>query len=295
MSTTAMPWIKMHTTILDDPRLARLDPQTQATYFKLALLAGRCDAGGAFYQDGKQMTDEDIAWSLRMADTKELVKQFKSLTTVGLMINNGHGPELSNFMQYQGPTSHTMSREDWEKRQYKNRGDDTPRKEPNRNPKGKGKEPKRNRTNSRKVSAGVPRVRVREESEKRKSQSKLIDSIKRPTDNLSLTISKTFIVENIGIPESQRNQIVADEAIKNADLLAELSRNLARKGEGKGKVKNPSYITALNLLKHEYPAVDWYDLQKWSNHLPDAILENLGVPVPEKKLTSGDPDYRGLN
>jgi hypothetical protein len=289
-TTTAMPWIKMHTTMLDDPRLARLDNQTQSTYFKLALLAGRCDAGGAFYQDGKQMTEEDIAWSLRMTDAKELVKQFKALTTVGLMINNGHGPELSNFMQYQGPTSHTMSRDDWEKRQYKNRGDALPRKEPNRYPKGKSKEPKRNRSNSRKVSVGVPRVRVREESEKRKSQSKLIDSIKRPTDNLNLTISKTFIVENIGIPETQRNQIVADDAITNADLLAELSRNFSRKGNGKGKVQNPGYITALNLLKHEFPALSYYDLGQWAKYLPVPIIENLGVPIP---TTSSE--YRSLN
>jgi hypothetical protein len=225
-----------------------------------------------------------------------MLKQFKSLVSVGLMINNGHGPELANFMQTQGPTSHTINRDEWEKRQVSNRGDRTPQRVPKRNLKGNDKEPKRNPVTPRSHPARDPKSQSQRKSQrKRKSQSISYESNKRPTDNLSLTITKTFIVENIGIPETQRHALIDDKTISPADLLSELTRNMARKGEGKGKVKNPAYVTALNLLKHEYPAADWYDLQKWANHLPAAILDNLGVTVPEKKSENADPDFRELN
>jgi len=44
----AMPWVKLHTSYLDDSRFARLDDGQKFRFFQLLMLAGQLDAGGYF-------------------------------------------------------------------------------------------------------------------------------------------------------------------------------------------------------------------------------------------------------
>ncbi len=47
MSQSSMPWVKIYTEILDDPRVGNLTESAQLRYIQLIILAGECDAEGA--------------------------------------------------------------------------------------------------------------------------------------------------------------------------------------------------------------------------------------------------------
>lgn len=119
MTTSGMPWVKLHTDKLDDPRLAVLDHETQLHYYKLLMLAAELDAGGAIILNGKPLSDEEIAWRLRHAP-EEVKASLKSLKRAGLVYLNGHGWEMHGFMDEQGPTQ-TEKRAAWRDRQNKHR------------------------------------------------------------------------------------------------------------------------------------------------------------------------------
>lgn len=68
-------------------------------------------------------------------------------------------------------------------------------------------------------------------------------------------------------------ELEMDPEIHPADLLAEYSRNLDKKS--KGKVQKPAVITAMNLMKHEYPGDDCYDYEAWKA-LPSNVRKEIG-------------------
>jgi hypothetical protein len=119
-SNGGMPWVKLHTSRLNDPRLAVLDDAAQLHYFKLTLLAGELDAGGALVMNGRPLTDSEIAWRIRH-DEETVKASLKTLRTAGLALRNGHGWELIGYMDEQGPTQ-ADKRAAWRDRQNKRRG-----------------------------------------------------------------------------------------------------------------------------------------------------------------------------
>lgn len=115
---TSMPWIKSYTKKLDDIRLARTSATAQLAYFKMELLAGKCDADGSFVMNGEQLTEEEIAFYIRM-DTKDIKKAMKELAANRLVTMNGRGPQLTDFPQEQ--VSQDKRREAWRERQNSHR------------------------------------------------------------------------------------------------------------------------------------------------------------------------------
>lgn len=115
---TSMPWIKSYTRKLDDIRIARSSEGAQLAYFKLELLAGKCDAEGSFFMNGEQLTDEEIAFIIRM-DAKDLRKAIKELTANKLIHMNGKGAQLTDFANEQ--VSQDVRREAWRERQQRHR------------------------------------------------------------------------------------------------------------------------------------------------------------------------------
>lgn len=57
---TSMPWVKLYTEMLDDPKLSSLTPGGKWLFVELILLAGECDQDGLILMDFKK-----IAWRLR--------------------------------------------------------------------------------------------------------------------------------------------------------------------------------------------------------------------------------------
>ena len=90
-----------------------------------------------------------------------------------------------------------------------------------------------------------------------------------------MTEQKRLLCSQAGIPPKFSKPILANPQISPDDLLAELARNYSRKG----KVKNPGYITGLNLAKDspEKAAAEWYEQAKWLAHLPDLLRSKLGL------------------
>lgn len=106
------PWIKMHTTLLDDVRLLKLNDRQQLRYLQMYLLAGRLNQGGLFIENNERLSLEDIAIKLRIADVKQFNVDFQSLKKAGLIKTNGRGPYIAAFGNEQV---------DWSKKQAQER------------------------------------------------------------------------------------------------------------------------------------------------------------------------------
>lgn len=106
------PWIKFHTTMLDDVRLLKLTEKQQLRYMQTYLLAGRLNADGLFIENNERLDIDDIAIKLRVTDRKQFAKDFATLKKVGLIKQNGHGPYIAAFADEQV---------DWAKKQESDR------------------------------------------------------------------------------------------------------------------------------------------------------------------------------
>ena len=111
-------WIKIRTSLIDDPKFMQLTDQAKATYFELYLLAGKSDAFGMVLIGDDSATVQDIAWTLRVQDA-DLQKSLDALQRVGL-IDLDDGVTIAKFAREQGPAM-ADQRKAWKKRQSKRR------------------------------------------------------------------------------------------------------------------------------------------------------------------------------
>lgn len=95
------PWIKLHTSTLDDTRVLRMNERQQLRYYQLYLLAGRLNADGLFVENGSRLDDVDIAIKLRITDAKQFSADLKALKQAGLIKVNGKGPFIEAFSREQ--------------------------------------------------------------------------------------------------------------------------------------------------------------------------------------------------
>jgi len=114
-----MPWVKIYTETLDDPKVAKLPDSVMWRFIQLILVAAECDAGGAFIVGDNAMTVEDIAWRLRM-DKGVLEADIKSLIAAGIITKTGKVLEVPKFEERQGPAQ-KEKRATWNERQQKRR------------------------------------------------------------------------------------------------------------------------------------------------------------------------------
>lgn len=238
-----MPWVKLHTTRLDNVRFNRLPDPAKWRWTQLTMLAGRLDAGGSLVLDGKPMEDDEIAWQLRI-ELDDWRQDSQLLVDNGFLVRNGHGWQLTDFMDEQGPDGkHADQREQWRSRQ------------------------ERHRLAKRSVTRDTPVSHA----SKSQSQSQESDIESESLVLKSQSVSRELL-KTCGVPSTHWDRLT-DAALTVDDFLAELSRNYARKGSGKGLVKNPPHITAINLLKGEKPSPDWYNPGKWQSFIPQVVLE----------------------
>lgn len=114
-----MPWVKVYTEMLDDPKMAKINDIAKWRFIQLILVAAECDAGGAFVVGDDVMTTEEIAWRLRM-DKDLLQKDIDILVQAGVMSMDGTILEIPKFADRQGPTQ-KEKRAIWKERQQKRR------------------------------------------------------------------------------------------------------------------------------------------------------------------------------
>ena len=257
---TGMPWVKSYTALLSNPRYVQLPDTARLHYRELLDLAGSLDAGGAFItDDGERMSTKDIACFLR-TDLKALEGDIKLLIKDKFLCLNGNGPEISHYLEKQGPTQE-VKRAAWRKRQEILRCKKKLKTITGDNPPVTGD--------------GVAQSQSQESEEESDIESEEESSVKDPAqqptdDDRSLTDqSKTNICKFAGIAPKYSSRLIALNDISPDDILAELARNYSRKG----KVKNPGYITGMNLAKitPEKAAAEWYDQARWLQYLPGAL------------------------
>ena len=103
---SSMPWVKLYTEMLDDPKLADLEPEEKWLFVQLILLAGECDQDGAI-----PMSMRQIAWRLRV-NQAELEAQTDALCHAGLIESVTDGLFVVSFGKRQGRPQ-SVKREQW--------------------------------------------------------------------------------------------------------------------------------------------------------------------------------------
>jgi hypothetical protein len=268
---SGMDWIKLYTSYLDNADLTFLPEHIQARFFKLYTLAGQCDANGLI-----TLSLEKIAHKLRisMDELHETIKLLSNTNPV-LFCNNGNGPEVPVFRSEQ------VARE--------KRDQD---KENNRLRQEKYREEHKRISNVLVTEQSQSQSQESDKSQSQESEDNqsVSDPPPQPTDDdLSQTDRKRLICTHAGIPPKFSTSIIDNRnaRITPEDLLAELARNYSRKG----KVKNPGYITGLNLAKitPELPAAEWYDQARWLIHLPGALKSKLGLAIQGDENSEDNP------
>lgn len=119
MNESRMPWVKIYTDIIDDPKLAKLSDATKWRFVQLIVLAGECDAAGALTKGDQPMTDQDIAWRLRV-DMRRLNADLIALKSVGILTCDLQTWRISAFEKRQGRTQ-SEKRERWRNNQKAHR------------------------------------------------------------------------------------------------------------------------------------------------------------------------------
>jgi len=106
-----MPWIKLYTEFLDDLKVRRLPELAQLRFIELCLLAGLCDCEGVLATSGEAMTDEDIAWRLRVP-LEQLTTDLRTLAAARLVVRTDDGWLIPAFAERQG-RKHSEDRARW--------------------------------------------------------------------------------------------------------------------------------------------------------------------------------------
>lgn len=116
----SMPWIKLYTDILDDPKIGRMDAAEKWHFVALCVLAGECDAEGYLVNGDDPLTIEDIAWRLR-EDIEQLDHTMTVLQQHGLVTQDPDGTWfVTNFSKRQG-RSQSEKRKLWRERKRRQR------------------------------------------------------------------------------------------------------------------------------------------------------------------------------
>jgi hypothetical protein len=249
-------YLKLRLDYLDNPQLGTLPEPIQLRYYKLYMLAKKSNAGGAI-----TMPDEQIAWSLHIS-ADELQNTYELL------------PEILPFeLEQIAPVDPTSAerQERYRKSHQKDNGE------------------------CNGVTDGVTDETFKSQELRVKSQESEVNKesvspvVRETTDDM------VQVLKLIGIPVQFREKLLTDPQITREVLIAELTRNYARKGKGKGKVAQPGYVTGLNLTQGELPGPEWYDQFEHRLHLPGPMLTKLGIDhseEPEKEVVNiGDCGY----
>jgi hypothetical protein len=96
-------WIKIRTSLPDDPKYMRLSDLAKVTYFEAYIWAGRSDAGGLILAGDNPAKVDDLAWLLRRT-IDELQAGLNELERAGLVdLDDGHATR-AKFKNEQGPS-----------------------------------------------------------------------------------------------------------------------------------------------------------------------------------------------
>lgn len=114
-----MPWVKLYTDFLDDPKVGFLSDAAQLLFVKLILMAGECDAEGYIANGETPLTQQQIAWRLRIAP-ESFAAALAELAQAGLVREDDGLILVTNFQKRQD-RSQSEKREMWRERKRRQR------------------------------------------------------------------------------------------------------------------------------------------------------------------------------
>jgi len=99
--SSSMPWIKLYTDLLDDPKVGKLPDIVKLRFIQMLLIAGECDMNGCLTNGEQPLTVDEIAWRLRI-DAKVLAEDLTVLCASGLIEQCDGAMCIKNFSKRQG-------------------------------------------------------------------------------------------------------------------------------------------------------------------------------------------------
>lgn len=119
MSSAAMPWVKIYTEFIDDPKLGTLPDSAKLRFIQFVIMAGECDANGALVSADKPLTHAGVSWRLRI-DVRDLETDIKLLLEIGVITEVDGLLSVTNFEKRQ-ERKQSEKREKWRKWQETSR------------------------------------------------------------------------------------------------------------------------------------------------------------------------------
>jgi len=119
MPSSSMPWVKLYTEMLNDPKLFILPDLAKLRFIQLILLAGECDAEGYLVSGDTPLSLQYIAHRL-VVDIGKLQDEIDMLLDAGLIEMDDGAYCVVNFSKRQG-RSQEEKRILWRERQQKSR------------------------------------------------------------------------------------------------------------------------------------------------------------------------------
>lgn len=113
--SSSMPWVKMYTEMLDDPKIGRLSDAIKWRFVSLVLLAGECDQDGALISGNEPMSVTDIAWRLRVT-REQCETEINPLIECGILADDTGLYFIPKFSERQGRPQ-SEKRAMWRERQ----------------------------------------------------------------------------------------------------------------------------------------------------------------------------------
>jgi hypothetical protein len=251
MAGKPLPWLMLHTTYLDDPRLGSLPENIQARFYKLYMLAHKCQQDGII-----TLTDSEVAFALHITEA-ELKNTYLQLEKSKHFKNNGRGPEI---IVYKDEQRTNAQRQADRQRQAEHRNHVTAKSQP--------------------THAIESESDIESESEIKSLSESESKATPKPTDR-RYPMTKPELLTLVGIHGKYSKVLLSDPEITMDDLIAELARNYARAD----KVKNPGTITAMNLANRERAAPEWYTSERQAEHLPPDLARLLAIPENKQKAS----------
>ena len=112
-------WIKIRTSLIDDPKYMRLSDLAKVTFYEVYLLAGKSDAGGLILAGDDPAMVHDLAWILRRSEA-DLQNILDELQRAGFVNLDDDQVTVCKFANEQGPDA-SAKRKEWALRQAKRR------------------------------------------------------------------------------------------------------------------------------------------------------------------------------
>ena len=270
--SAAMPWIKLYTEMLDDPKIGKLPDAMKWRFVQLVLLAGECDAEGCIANGDVALTVDEVAWRLRL-NAEQLATDIAALKKISLMSDDDGTICVVNFTKRQGRPQGERQQRWRENQKHKRAADKEAKYEPDNTPKNDVTD---ERTHVIDDTTMTRRPRV-EESREEKSAA------------VAAPKSRTMKTSTAEQPTRERDPFF--------DKLAELTQtNPKLQGALIGKTKRDllgvdATLEQVSHFAEWWRCVDWRGKQKQPPTLPQVVSEwekaMLWQAIPD---TSGTDD-----